>query len=281
MTYVTERRLSIPTHLLGKHTAVGTGEECEMGSIDQYLAAAAANGARDTTLYTSEKILRRVEADIGPLEHATPEQLAEWWATRTHLAAHTRRSELSRLTAWSRWALEVGLVDQPICARLRAPRAPRPAPRPIPEDHLAQAIEAATGRCRSWMLLGAYAGLRACECAALRPDELTDDEVFVRSGKGGHAARIPAHPRLREVVVDWPADTAPWVVSHTVNRHLRALGIPSSMHKLRARFATRVYANTGNDLRLTQELMRHASPTTTVIYIGWDPASARRAVDGL
>lgn len=255
--------------------------ETELVNIDRYLRAVEANGARPATVYTSQIILRRIVAHVGPLEHATVDDISGWWESRAHLAPHTRRGELSRLQSWNRWAVEVGLIDVPNCRRLKPPRAPRPAPRPIGEAELAQALEIASGRVRSWMLLAAYGGLRACECAWLRPEDLTETELVVRAGKGGHAAVLPAHPLLAEVRVDWGDECQPHTVSHHVNRFLHSIGIGASMHKLRARFATQVYDRSGGDLRLTQELLRHASPTTTAIYVGWSRDAARAAVEAL
>lgn len=247
-------------------------------TIGEFIAWGGACGLRPTTLEKNRSVLRGIAAQVGPLEAASPAAYATWWASCVRLAPNTRRGYLARLRTFMAWAADEGLVAADPTVRLRAPVVPRPAPRPIGEAELAQALYAASGRVRSWMLLGAYAGLRACECARLRPEELTVEEVRVRDGKGGHAAVLPAHPRLAEVVVDWPDTLAPVIVSHTVNRYLHGLGIAATMHKLRARFATRVYATSGNDLRLTCELMRHASPTTTAIYVGWSPAAARAAV---
>ena len=59
---------------------------------------------------------------------------------------------------------------------------------------------------------------------------------------------------------------------------LVACGIQASAHQLRHWFATEVYEKSGNDLRLTQELLGHASPATTAIYTKWSQAKAMEVV---
>lgn len=52
------------------------------------------------------------------------------------------------------------------------------------------------------------------------------------------------------------------------------------MHQLRHWFATQAYRACG-DLRTVQELLGHADPRTTAIYVAASPELARRAVAGL
>lgn len=50
------------------------------------------------------------------------------------------------------------------------------------------------------------------------------------------------------------------------NTYLRSVGVDDTFHSLRHRYGTQVYELSGFDLRLTQELLGHASPATTAIY---------------
>jgi site-specific recombinase XerD len=65
-----------------------------------------------------------------------------------------------------------------------------------------------------------------------------------------------------------------------LNTYLHSLGITSTAHSLRHRFATTIYEET-RDLRLTQELMGHTSPETTAIYTQANHAGAAAAVAAL
>jgi len=61
----------------------------------------------------------------------------------------------------------------------------------------------------------------------------------------------------------------------------RALPNGWTCHSLRHAFATEVYRESGNDLRLVQELLGHASPRTTARYVLVDDDAARTVVRGL
>ena len=67
-------------------------------------------------------------------------------------------------------------------------------------------------------------------------------------------------------------------VSNIVHKHLRAVGVPFTLHQCRHRFATAIYRQS-KDLRMTQELLGHSSPTTTAIYAQFDTAAAAGALN--
>ena len=58
-------------------------------------------------------------------------------------------------------------------------------------------------------------------------------------------------------------------------------GVPGSAHSLRHFYGTQTLRSSGGNLRVTQELMRHASPATTAIYTKVDDEQMRAAVDAL
>jgi integrase len=139
-------------------------------------------------------------------------------------------------------------------------RVPRSTPRPIPEPVLLQAIHDADEETTLMLLLGAYAGLRRAEIAAVKSDDLEGLTLIVR-GKGGVVRRVPVHPtlggrlaRLRGYAFPgrWGGHVTPSYVS---DRMERVLPHPYTCHSLRHRFATQVYRST-HDLRAVQELAR-------------------------
>jgi integrase/recombinase XerC len=72
----------------------------------------------------------------------------------------------------------------------------------------------------------------------------------------------------------------PGRVSGLINDYLHSLGIPDTAHSLRHSFGTEFY-RASKDIRLTQELMGHASPITTAIYAAADMDSAAALVAAL
>ncbi|MBV9520609.1 MAG: tyrosine-type recombinase/integrase, partial [Hyphomicrobiales bacterium] len=115
-------------------------------------------------------------------------------------------------------------------------------------------------------------------------------------GKGGRARMVPALPqvgeRVREYLAQCPyavqpdegifrgargGPLSPRVIQATVERLRGALGLPASAtpHALRHAFATHLLAR-GGDLRAIQELLGHASLSTTQVYTAVD---TRRLLD--
>lgn len=210
------------------------------------------------------------------------------------LGPKARYRAISNLHAFYKWARREGLtVDDPT-ERIDRPRLPVGVPRPISDDHLARAIADAGTVTRAILCVAAFEGLRAKEIAGLRRedilDQLEEPMLLVSAPKGRRERTVPLHPAAWEALAatglprsgyvfayapakPWPA----WKVSHTANDHLAALQIPSSLHKLRHWYATRVYA-ASLDLRLTQELLGHSSPTTTAIYTAYSKAKATEVV---
>jgi integrase len=213
--------------------------------------------------------------------------------------AASKAVELAHFRSFYRWAVVVEeLVDRDPTARVPRPRTSRGLPHPIPEDELAHVLEVAPERIRPWYLLAAYAGLRACEIAPLRGEDIWwhhDPELIViREGKGGEPGTVPLHPLLRTVLGQLPrrgllfsrADgnpgaNRPGMVSQHCNKHLHRIGSAHTLHSCRHRFGTLVYRLSGGDLRLTQELMRHKSPVTTAIYTLIDQSEAAEVVAAL
>jgi len=73
---------------------------------------------------------------------------------------------------------------------------------------------------------------------------------------------------------------SPQRVSVEFNRFFRSAQVDCTAHQLRHWFGTHLYSST-KDLRLTQEMLGHASPTTTSIYTAFDRTGAAEAVAAL
>jgi integrase/recombinase XerC len=208
-------------------------------------------------------------------------------------APATKRVYLAHLRAFYHWALDEEILTTDPTRRVVAPVVKRGVPRPISEADLARALATAPPLIRAWMMLAAFAGLRACEIALVCGEHVVRGDtpyLILPETKGGGSATVPLADVLLEELARWPStgplwqDSGPFhyqVVSRKVNAHLRSLGIRAGLHSLRHRFGTQTYVSSGHDLRQTQELLRHASPATTAVYTQLDPRRGVSVVNAL
>lgn len=204
--------------------------------------------------------------------------------TRDHVAAYlaaedyrprTRQNYLTTAALFGRWA---GLGD--LTEGIRQPRIPRSVPRPVSEAGLARMLLAAApgSREHAWIVLGAYAGCRSAESAAVRAGDLEESGAgwaLRIVGKAGVERLVPVPVVVVEVLRAaatrvggrgflWPS-ASPRAVQAAVRAVAAAAGVRCSSHQLRHRYGTAVY-RASKDLLLTQQLMGHASPATTAGY---------------
>jgi integrase/recombinase XerC len=208
--------------------------------------------------------------------------------------------ELSGVRAFLRYAAEVrGEIPQ--VPRTRAPRRPRTLPRAVsPEDAEGLAENAGEVASAPWigardlaiLLLLYGAGLRVAEALSLTGGVRPISDTLRVTGKRSKTRIVPVVPAVREAVDDyvrqcpWPIDRDgslfvgarggplnPDLVRRAVAAARKRLGLPDSLtpHALRHSFATHLLAR-GADLRSLQELLGHASLSSTQIYTAVDAA---------
>lgn len=215
------------------------------------------------------------------------------------LGASSAAREMSAVRAFLSFAAEqAGHVPQ--LPRTRAPKRPRTLPRPAsPADAMALAEEAGDAqvgwigaRDMAILLLLYGSGLRVAEALALTSQALPVGRALRVTGKRGKTRVVPVVDAVREAIADyvklcpWPlVGSAPLFVgarggplnADLVRRAVRSarhrLGLPDSLtpHALRHSFATHLLAG-GADLRSLQELLGHASLSSTQIYTEVDGA---------
>jgi integrase/recombinase XerC len=225
-------------------------------------------------------LLRRLARDLGPLDAVSAAGLEDWLGG-LGVCTSSRATYLVQIRGFYRWAVRAGLLSHDPTVGIPVPRVPRRVPRPLDPVSVSLAVELAPRPVGTWIVLGAYGGLRCCEIAPLRGEDLRDGWLYV-VGKGGHQRMIPAPLQVVSALGTHPATGALWdedaaTVSRVGNQWLRRLGAGGTMHQLRHTFATRVYDQTG-DLLVTQQLLGHASPATTAIYAQVSGARLRDAV---
>jgi integrase/recombinase XerD len=197
-----------------------------------------------------------------------------------------------------RFALTDGLVEVDVAREVRPPTAPRRLPKAIAVEDVERLLEAAgyagtalAMRDRALLELLYATGARISEAVGLAIDDVDlAERTVLLTGKGGKQRRVPlgsfaaraletyqvqARPTLSEAGRGSPSlflnsrggslsRQSAWVVLRTAaERAGLASGI--SPHTLRHSFATHLMEG-GADVRVVQELLGHASVTTTQIY---------------
>ncbi len=186
---------------------------------------------------------------------------------------------------------------------VRGPRVKPGAPRPVTEDQAAGMLaepgldpdredwEAARDQAVLTLLYGC--GLRISEALSLRRSDAPLGDLLRITGKGSKTRMVPVLPAVREAVDAYlarlPVPLAPDAPLFRAKRggplsprHVQAtvqvlrgrLGLPASAtpHALRHSFATHLLG-AGADLRSIQELLGHASLSTTQRYTQVDAAA--------
>ncbi|MFI7298141.1 tyrosine-type recombinase/integrase [Streptomyces sp. CG1] len=238
--------------------------------IERYVAAQRADGYAANTIRARVNCIKAIAKHAGlAVDGIRAEHVQAYFSTRA-LTNWTRRTYLNHLASFGRW-LGSNLIDG-----IRKPPAPRATPDPIAERDLKDLLGSTTRPDhRAWVLLGAYCGLRAHETANLSVEDLhdsSDGQTLLRVvGKGGRTDVVPVPPVVLAALNRqssgrfWP-DLRPEKVSRSISRMAKAMGMKMRYHQLRHRFGTAVYRASGQDLLMTQRLMRHASPATTAGY---------------
>ncbi len=251
---------------------------------------------RTSYVDTRRRTVHQLARELGcQVEFATETDFAEWYEQLSaRLTPEARGVYLSHVQQYFRWLIRNELVEKDPTVRLVRPRTRPGVPRPMNDQELARAIRTAPARVKPWLLLQALGGLRAIEVANLRVNDIDLKQgLLVVNGKGGKQRLVPIHPLVRECLLPlmerrgflfshWSGQGAPTAhnVSYAVNHHLRRQGISSTAHSARHWFLTNIY-RLSKDIRLTQELAGHSSPTTTARYAAWSPDKAAGTVNGL
>ncbi len=250
-------------------------------------------------------------AVLGDLKAA---DFRAWLAaqTRAGKAKVSIARALSVLRGFFRFLDQRGFLHNPAIAAVRAPKTPRAVPRPLAPEEAIAAISAAgagasLGTVKPWiakrnaailtLLYGG--GLRIGEALGLNRNQAPSGEALRILGKGGKERIVPVLEIVRAAVADYlaacpfslePSDPLfvglhgkrlqAAIVQKEMRRLRAQLGLPETAtpHALRHSFATHLLAG-GGDLRAIQELLGHASLSTTQRYTDVDTAGLQKTYD--
>ena len=219
---------------------------------------------------------RRVLTSLGNAGTASREEVEAWWATRRDKAPGTRSNDLANLRAFYKWCARWEHREDDPTRRIDAPKVSKGLPHPTSRTDLRNLLDGALPPdLRRAVALGAYAGLRVSEVAALDWRDVDLEARRARVLGKGQKWRLVA---LGVILIDYLLpDTGRNVVTGTdevhsaaqlqrrVNRAMKAAGIDGTFHSLRHRYGTLAYQAT-LDLVAVGRQMGHTSPVTTVIY---------------
>lgn len=256
--------------------------------IDRFLSAQRLKGMSENTVQRRRWTLTTFADQIAPqaFAEATTDDVEEFLGVRRSMA--TRRALLSDLRMFYRWAVRRGVLTSDPTEPVESPKVPKRAPTPLTRDELRRAWEAADFRMRCIIALGARAGLRVSEIAALDASDVDHERrvLVVRQGKGGKDRIVPLSLHLSALLENaGPGAIVGYKngdsVSAAVREHFQRLGINKRPHDLRATFATEAAAKANGDVLAVQQLLGHESPATSMRYISYGSPNGRELVERL
>jgi len=231
------------------------------------------------------------------------------FVSQSHARGLDGRSLARMLSAWRGFyrylARDHGYTHNP-CIGLRAPKAKKILPQVLSPDEAGRLMDipgddALAVRDKAIFELFYSSGLRLSELTSLAPADINFSDATVRvTGKGGKTRVIPVGSHAVRAVQTWLAARAslvkvggealfvnrngtrltPRAVQYRIKRWALKLGLNSNVHPhvLRHSFASHVLQSSG-DLRAVQEMLGHASISTTQVYTHLDFQSLAKVYD--
>lgn len=242
--------------------------------ITSYVNHQAVRGFSPATLrrrrFTLDQFAK-IHTDVAAV---TPDDVEDFLARWTSPAS--RYAIRSDLNQFYKWACRRGHTDRNPVADVDSPRVPTRAATPLASGDLRRVLEVANRDQVVAVMLGAYAGLRCAEIAALDCADVHRDRgvLVVRNGKGAKDDVVPLAPELARVLpLRGPAVRYKTGVDvgRAIRRAYARAGVRARPHDTRHSFGTAIAQRSGGNMVLVAKLMRHASYQTSQRYVRWYP----------
>lgn len=259
---------------------------------------------RDVTRYLRFLSTHRGGAEgVAALARTTQTDLRAWMAEERvrGLSPRSLSRALSAVKGFTAWAADRTGADATTVLSARGPKFRRKLPRPLSEDGAREILaEIGSDAREDWIAARDIAiatllyglGLRISEALSLTGADYPLPATLRITGKGDKTRPVPVIPAAARAVSDYvtlcPHDLQPdaplfrgarggpvnpRLIQGAMERARLRLGLPASAtpHALRHSFATHLLS-AGGDLRAIQELLGHASLSTTQAYTAVDAA---------
>ena len=247
---------------------------------------------------------------LGPIARISTQDMRAWMAHERGrgVGARSLARELSAVKGFYRWLSDREGFEPTAVLTIRAPKFTKKLPRPLDPQAAAAMIDRV--ECQStepWIAARDAAvvtvlyglGLRISEALGLTGRAHPMPEVLRITGKGGKERVVPVLPAARHAVAAYarlcPFELTraeplfrgarggplnPRAVQKVMAQSRMQLGLPATAtpHAMRHSFATHLLA-AGGDLRAIQELLGHASLSTTQAYTSVDAARLMEIYD--
>lgn len=247
---------------------------------------------------------------LGPIARITVTDMRAWMSHERGrgVGARSLARQLSAVKSFYRWLSDREGFEPTAVLSTRSPKFQRKLPRPLAVDAASAMIDtvelqsnepwiAARDAAVVTLLYGC--GLRISEALGLTGAQIPLPQTLIITGKGGKDRIVPVIPTAQAAVATYvtlcphPVDpTAPLfrgarggplnprLVQKVMEKARMQLGLPATAtpHAMRHSFATHLLT-AGGDLRSIQELLGHASLSTTQAYTAVDTAHLMEVYD--
>lgn len=247
---------------------------------------------------------------LKALERISVSDMRAWMAQarQSGVGARTLARKLSAVKSFYRWLAEREGFEPTAVLSTRSPKFQKKLPRPLAQDAASEMLDTvALQASKPWVAARDVAvltllygcGLRISEALGLKGRDVPLPDVLRILGKGGKERLVPVLQVARDAVDEYLAQSpypiepdaplfrgarggalSPRPIQKVMEQTRMQLGLPASAtpHAMRHSFATHLLS-AGGDLRAIQELLGHASLSTTQAYTAVDTARLMEVYD--